>query len=120
MLDKANRLRRDADFRKTFKFSRPATSGRLSLRVAQNQKLLKLESPVSRFGIVISNKIDKRAVRRNGMRRQLRAIIRNLLPTFPHGYDVIVMVRECYKFPFIQVEIEKDLRDGLKKVGVLK
>ena len=119
MLDKANRLRKDADFRKTFKFSRPVNVGRLSLRVAQNQKLLKLENPVSRFGIVISNKIDKRATRRNALRRQLRAIVRNLLPAFPHGYDVIIMVRECYNFPFVQAEIEKDLKDGLKKTGLL-
>ncbi|HEY9737726.1 MAG TPA: ribonuclease P protein component [Trichocoleus sp.] len=54
-----------------------------------------LSSPqsCSRFGISISQKVSKRAVIRNRIKRQIRAAIRHLLPTIRSGLQVVVIVR---------------------------
>ena len=117
MLNKTNRLHKAADYKKTFRFSRPTVSGRLNLRVSENR--VKQAKLVCRFGFIVSNKIDKRASRRNGLKRRLRAIAATLLGVLKPGYDIIVMVRENYTYPYNFAEIEHDLREGLKKVGLL-
>lgn len=48
---------------------------------------------VSRFAVIVSNKIDKRATARNRAKRLLRESIWHLLPTIIFGWDVIILVR---------------------------
>jgi ribonuclease P protein component len=54
-------------------------------------------SPVSRFGLVVSKKIDKRATRRNSLRRRLHAAIEVALAQniVPAGLDVIISVNQA-------------------------
>ena len=116
MLNKANRLSKDRDFNEVFKYSRPVSVGNLQIRSAQS----KLNTEHSRFGFVISNKIDKRATRRNALKRQLRAITQSLLSEVKSGYDVIVQVRRNYNFPYDQKIIADELTAGIKKLGLIK
>lgn len=52
--------------------------------------------PQTRFGLVVSKKIDKRATRRNRIKRHLREAIRNELlikcKALLHGYSAVVIV----------------------------
>lgn len=52
-------------------------------------------SPVShsRVGIVVSKKVDKRAVRRNHLRRVVMHALQPLLPQMPTPYDLVFIVK---------------------------
>ncbi len=48
----------------------------------------------SRFGIVVSIKVDKRAARRNKIKRRIRNIIKNNLANIKKGYDFLIITRK--------------------------
>lgn len=48
--------------------------------------------PRSRFGITVSQKVSKKAVARNRIKRQIRSIILSQLPSLDSGFDVIIVV----------------------------
>jgi ribonuclease P protein component len=114
MLSKKNRLQKDKDFAKVFKASRPAYFGKLAVRAKENG------GKPTRFGFVISNKIDKRSTRRNALKRRLRAIVRELILEIRSGYDVVVIVKENYPWPYDYAKIKQDLVEGLKKTYIFK
>jgi ribonuclease P protein component len=47
----------------------------------------------TRIGISISQKVSKRAVIRNRIKRQIRAAIRQMLPCIAPGWRLVVVVR---------------------------
>lgn len=96
-----------------FRFSKPQASNNLLVRSIKNNLSF------SRFGFIISNKIDKRATRRNGLKRRLRSLASGVLDQVKPGYDIVVMVKTSYNYPFDFEVIKRDLIDGLKKSGVL-
>lgn len=119
MLPKVNRLKRDKDFQKVFKKTTPGFTANLSFRVFEiNQK--NRESIPSRFGFIISNKINKNSTRRNALKRQLREIVRSLISELKSGYDVIVSVRRDFSFPYSQEDIKNQIVDGLGRKGLFK
>jgi len=115
MLNKVNRIQKSGDFNKIFRQSRPVQSGKITIRaIAGNQ-----EKP-SRFGFIISNKIDKRATRRNSLKRRLRSIAREILPQIKKGNSIIVLVRENFSTPYNFQEIRQTFIEGIGKAGLLQ
>ncbi len=49
--------------------------------------------PPTRIGISVSQKVSKRAVVRNRIKRRLRAGFRQLLPQIPAGWQIVIVVR---------------------------
>jgi ribonuclease P protein component len=49
--------------------------------------------PPTRIGISISQKVSKKAVVRNRIKRQIRAIFRQFLPRLSTGWQLVVVVR---------------------------
>ncbi|WP_448604949.1 ribonuclease P protein component [Thermoleptolyngbya sp.] len=47
----------------------------------------------TRIGITVSTKVSKRAVVRNRIKRRIRAALRELLPGFPTGWMIIIIVQ---------------------------
>ena len=113
MLSKQNRLQKDREFSKVFRSSRPFFAGRIVVRAMKRP-----DSKPSRFGFVISNKIDKRATRRNALKRRLRSSVRELLP-LKDGFNVVIMVKQNYPFPYQFDEIKEDVKEALIKSQVL-
>ena len=73
-------------------------------------KTIPNELSYSRFGIVISKKIDKRAVGRNKLRRFFNENIRERkLPATP-GYDVLIVIYPEIK-QFSQEDVKKYLQE---------
>jgi ribonuclease P protein component len=70
--------------------------------------------PATRIGISISQKVSKKAVVRNRIKRQIRAILRQFLPKLSPGWQLIVVVRpgaqECDYGQFLR-ELEQLLAD---------
>jgi len=115
MLKKVNRLQKDKDFAKVFRSSRPVVAGNLSVRMTK-----KTNSQPSRFGFVISNKIEKRATRRNALKRRLRSMVRDLGLSPETGFDLVVIVRQNYNYPYDFNQIKADLRAACLKLNLFK
>lgn len=79
------RLRRRADFAAVFDEGREFTRGPLAVRVRPNP-----EAVPSRFGFAVGKRLGS-AVRRNRIRRRLRALLHEL--PFQDGADVVVIAR---------------------------
>ena len=113
MLSKAHRLHKEKDFKKTFQ------KGRSFFTKALGVKVLKNNLKTSRFGIVVSTKISKKAVVRNKVKRQIREVLRSQLDKVKPGYDVVIIT-----LPAIidkeYVDIEKDLKSAFKKLNIIE
>jgi len=85
MLSLNNRLKKTTDIRKVFKSGRFFKEGFLILKTAKNN-LNK-----SRFGFVVSQKVSKKAVVRNKIKRRMRGIMRKELKEIKTGTDNLFM-----------------------------
>ena len=83
MFKKENRLVPGVSFRNSHLFSTP------QILVKEKENGL----TINRFGIVVSKKIDKRAVTRNEIKRSLRAIVIDLGRKLYTGHDILLIVK---------------------------
>ena len=83
-----------------------------------NLKLLSNHLDVSRFCIVISTKISKKAVVRNKARRQLNSIIYKYLAKLKPGYDIVVLTKPAVTVTEFN-QLEKSLISLLTKARLL-
>lgn len=87
MLAFKNRLTKEKDFKKL------AQKGKVISRQGFFIKILPNNLEYSRFGIIVSNKISKKATIRNRLKRQIRSLIRSSLNSFKPSFDVVVIVQ---------------------------
>ncbi|MGC9527274.1 MAG: ribonuclease P protein component [Limnospira sp.] len=112
MLPQANRLRNRKDFKAVYTRGVHRKTPHLTLRALKRpgpEPDGKAEKP-SRLGISISQKVSKRAARRNRIKRQIRAVLRELLPQISPGWDIAIVVKPtavgCNYAEFLQ-ELEQ-------------
>jgi len=86
MLPKVNCLKRKKDFERVFKEGKGFKEDFLFLKFYLNN--LKK----SRFGIIVSQKISKKAIIRNKIKRRIRAVINSKLPKIKKGMDIVLVV----------------------------
>lgn len=127
MLSKINRLRYSQDFkvvynkglhRKTPHFTVRAVRG--LPRKGKNSGTESPSTQPTRMGISISQKVSKRAVIRNRIKRQIRAVWRQLLPEVSPGWDVVIIVKptadQCNYAEILQelkqLLVEAEVLDG--------
>ena len=73
----------------------------------------------SRIGVVVTRKVDKRAVVRNYIRRCVREIFRVERPRFNAHFDIVIIAREgAAKCEFS--EIKEELQASFKRHGMLR
>jgi ribonuclease P protein component len=64
------------------------------LRSWQEYSVPQIENlPATRFGISVSQKVSKKAVVRNLLKRRVKAAIRQLLPDLQSGWSVVIVVQ---------------------------
>jgi len=136
MLEKKYRISKDKEYKKIFRKSKKFDTENLVFRVAKRnvtstdlshrkntEDSNKLKPNAyglnSRFGFVVSNKIDKRAARRNGLKRRLRAVIGENLDTIKPGFDVVIMVKKQPKYPYKYEEIKSEVLEGIRRCGLI-
>lgn len=73
---------------------------------------------VSRFGFVVSTKIDKRATRRNLMKRLLRESAQHAMMTIPSGWDILVIVKRRID-ELSQNQVEAILTSVLARAAII-
>lgn len=125
MLLSANRLKRKRDFDITYTNGRFFRGENITLKVwkvdpgAFPKRGFSLSD--LKVGVVVGKKVDKRAVRRNRVKRLVREVFRLIIKadSLRSGFFIICMVRPLSE-GVEYVTIEKDIRRTLKKAGVLK
>lgn len=111
MLSRTNRLSKQKDFEIIFSRGKECRNDWLAIKSLINRQ------PFSRFGLVISHKVAKKAVRRNRLRRQIRAILRRHWAEIKPGLDIIIIARpKLLELDYRQSE--KIIIDLLKKAGI--
>lgn len=109
MLPKINRLTKKKDFERVFKEGKKCNSDFLFCKFFKNNL------DVSRFGLIVSQKVSKKATIRNRIKRQIREAIRLKLPKIQKGFDVIFIVKPNIKrrsFSEILEKLEKILKEA--------
>jgi len=104
MLTKQLRLVKEKDFKKIFKLGRSSYTKIFRLKILAN------ELGTNRYGIVISTKVSKKAVERNKLKRQLRAVFKTLDKKLIPGFDLVIVVSPIalnQEYKFIQSELER-------------
>ena len=86
MLLRINRLTKKKDIEEVLKKGKGFKEAFLILKTARN----KLK--ISRFGFIVSQKISKKAVIRNKIKRRLREIVKAKLKTIKTGTDNLLIV----------------------------
>lgn len=108
MLNKTNRLTNQKDFDNIAKHGNPINTPYFVIKTTTNL----LSS--SRFGIIISTRIDKKAVTRNKLRRQLSEVLRTNLSSIKAGYDIVFFTKKN----ILNIDyktLEKEVIKGLKR-----
>ncbi len=118
VLPRANRLRKSKEFATVYKRGTRHTTPHLTVQALQAQGLLADCQAPTRFGISVSQKVSKRAVVRNRIKRQIRAACRQLLPKILPGWSIVISARglasECDYSQFL-----RELEQLLTKARVL-
>jgi ribonuclease P protein component len=86
MLNLKNRIRLTNDFKDILKNGRSFFCKDLYIKTKDN----KLDN--SRFGIIISTKVSKKAVQRNHLKRIIREIIKENLSNIKNKQDVVIVL----------------------------
>ena len=106
-----NRLRKTREIEKLFKTGKSFLTAIFYLKLAKNN--LKQ----TRFAVVVGTKIHKRAVKRNLVKRRIRASLVELMPRLKPGFDVIISARTGIidkTFP----QIKQELTSAFQKAGL--
>jgi len=85
MLEKKNRLGSNNLFKKVFQEGEKRENKLFLITFRKNN----LSFP--RFGIVVSTKISRSAVKRNKLKRRIRESLKELIPVFKEGWDVVII-----------------------------
>jgi len=104
MLPQTSRLIKDRDFKRINAKARPIYAEGLRLKFLANGR------PASRFGIVISTKVSKKATVRNRLKRQLREILRLHRPQIKSGLDLVFTINSELvgkKYAFLEQNVLK-------------
>jgi len=121
-LPKVNRLRHRQEFNAVYQAGSRQSTSNLTLRAHRSVppakspnrdlsqqpgfKVHQVNPAPTRIGISISQKVSKRAVVRNRIKRQIRAIFQQLLPEIAPGWQLVVVVKpsaiQCGYEQFLQ------------------
>ncbi|HBL52180.1 MAG: ribonuclease P [Microgenomates group bacterium GW2011_GWA2_39_19] len=112
MLRKENRLTKRVDFQKVLKQGKMVQGRLFSLSFLKSP-----EDFQPKFGIIVSNKISKRAVARNRIRRLLREAIRKSLVRAPRG-SIFVLLTKKSALEAKSNQVEDDLKYMFSKCGI--
>lgn len=112
MLKKENRIRLKNDFDRAFKHGNSLYSKKIGLKVSNN------DLGLSRFGVVVSTKVSKKAVERNRIKRIIRSYIQDNLEQIKSGLDVIIITLPALN-NYQKDDLKQEIQDLFLKSGVL-
>jgi ribonuclease P protein component len=115
MLPNANRLIEKEDFEAVYRKGKPLFCDNIVLIVAKNG--LK----TTKIGLSVGIKFSKKAVKRNRIKRQIRAIMHKKLEQLAPGFNIVINVKKIGQNEECALdEVEKRLNTALKKGNLIK
>lgn len=113
MLPKEHRLHKDKEIKDLVK------SGQTFFLPEMVIKYKKNKEDKSKAAFIVSTKVDKRATVRNKLARQLREVVRELLPKLKNGYSLLIIAKKsALELDFAR--IKKQLDFALSKAKLYK
>ncbi len=113
MITKVHRLLRIHKFEEIFREGKRAMTPFFVVYIRENGL------SISRFSIVVSLKISKKAVERNRIKRRIRAFLHTTIPTIKKGSDVIIRVNSSVVALLPYRDVERELIQVLKKAQLI-
>lgn len=104
MLSKINRIKKRKDFEEIFRNSKIFKDNLFIFRIRKNTL------GVNRFGFVVSQKVSKKAVIRNKVKRRLGEAIKGQAKDIKSGVDLVIIA-----LPQIVSEEFSTIKDAVKK-----
>jgi ribonuclease P protein component len=115
MLSRENRLLKSQDFAAVNRRGRSFSFGNIFLKFKARERM----ADKTRVGISVGLKFSKKAVERNRIKRQLRAILRKNLSQIAEGFDIMIVPKKIEK-TVLSEQLENDLKIVFKKAGLIK
>jgi ribonuclease P protein component len=110
MLNNINRLRKAIEIQKVFKFGKSIRSANFSIHYNPSRR------GNNRFAVVVGTKVDKRATRRNAIKRLVREVIRQNLPSMPTSFDIVITGHKLPNWPIKLADVQPELTELLGKI----
>ena len=108
MLKKDQRITKKREFDLVFKKGKSAYSSLLGVKSLSNSLTL------NRYGLIVSNKVSKRANVRNNLRRKLRVQLSLLDSNIITDNDIVIIASSAAK-DLSSVDIARELRNLFKR-----
>jgi ribonuclease P protein component len=113
MLKKKHSLSKKKDFKNILESKKSLFTNTLIIKFKQN------DLSYSRFAVLVSKKISKKAVIRNKQKRRIKAIIRQDLLKIQKGIDVVIITKpDVLEKSFTQLSII--LNNCFKKLNIIE
>lgn len=112
MLPQAHRLRLESDIKTLFARGKSVFGSRVGMKFRANAL------PISRFAVVVGVKVSKKAVVRNRLKRQVRAVIHEVLEKIAPGHDVLFFLKTSAVGASFE-DLQKEVLSILKKAKLL-
>lgn len=113
MLPQKNRLKKAKEIERVFKKGKLCKEGFLFFRFIENS------SHVSRFGFMVGQKVSKKAVERNKIKRRMRAVVKKELSNIRPGFDVVLVALKGLEKKGFK-EIESLIKDVVQRSGICR
>lgn len=110
MLANINRLRKEREIQKVFKVGKSIKSANFSIRYVPSRQ------SSNRFAVVVGTKVDKRATRRNALKRRMREAVRVSIETLPAGFDIVLSAHKLPGWPLKLADVQPELTELLQKI----
>ncbi|PLX25140.1 ribonuclease P protein component [Candidatus Parcubacteria bacterium] len=112
MLAKANRLHLDNDIKRLLKSGKTFFLPQYIIKFTHNK-----DQKQPKIGFVVSNKVDKRAVKRNQVKRRLREAAREMLPRINNEYSLLIIAKkEALELEYKDVKKQLDFAFSKMKI----
>ena len=112
-MDREHRVRRRSDHARAQRKGRRLGHALLRIQWVAN------DLPMTRFGVVVGKRVAAKAHERNLVRRRLRELARQLLPTLHHGVDVVVIAQPAARAAAF-AELGAALRQVLERAHLIR
>ncbi len=113
MFKKENRLTKNKEFDNVWQ------KGRSSFDKILGVKALKNDLKISRFGIIVSTKVSKKAVLRNKIKRRIREISKKHFENLKNGFDIVIIAQKASLVEDFSA-LKKSVEDNFKKLNLFK
>jgi ribonuclease P protein component len=112
MLSKINRIKKKKDFETIFKNSKSLKNDLFIFKTTKNNLAL------NRFGFVVSQKVSKKAVVRNKIKRRLVAAVKTKIKNMKIGTDVVLIALPGIRKRSLS-DIKEAVNNTLAKSGLI-